>query len=205
MSYTKTNWHDGDTISAAKLNKLENGIENSLSTELQALYKTLVGKDYAGDPNPTDAEMIDAIAKDATSGGSGGGSLEPFIVPITGREEGDSGDTASGGHYTTWWNEETEWDDFSAAINAGRPIKFVWSESLKEQNPSYYLDDFVLSALQVSRMNYQGNPNYIAMVSGLKSCDADQNYFNVTCIKTKSTYHTSGKKFEINLITHRFG
>lgn len=71
MSYTKTNWHDGDTISAAKLNKLENGIENSLSTELQSLYKTLAGKDYDGDPNPTDAEMIDAIAKDAQSGGSG--------------------------------------------------------------------------------------------------------------------------------------
>ena len=78
MSYTKTNWHDGDTISAAKLNKLENGIENSLSTELQALYKTLAGKDYAGDPNPTDAEMIDAIAKDATSGGGSG-------LVITGR------------------------------------------------------------------------------------------------------------------------
>ena len=40
---------------------------------LKNLYKTLAGKDYAGDPNPTDAEMIDAIAKDAQSGGSGGG------------------------------------------------------------------------------------------------------------------------------------
>lgn len=40
---------------------------------LKNLYKTLAGKDYAGDPNPTDAEMIDAIAKDASSGGSGGG------------------------------------------------------------------------------------------------------------------------------------
>lgn len=41
---------------------------------LKKLYKTLAGKDYAGDPNPTDAEMIDAIAKDATSGGSGSDS-----------------------------------------------------------------------------------------------------------------------------------
>ena len=71
MSYTKTNWHDGDTITAVKMNKIENGIESSLSTELQSLYKTLVGKDYEGDPNSTDAEMIDAIAKDATSGESG--------------------------------------------------------------------------------------------------------------------------------------
>lgn len=41
---------------------------------LKNLYKTLTGSDYSGDPNPTDAEMIDAIAKDATSGGSGGSS-----------------------------------------------------------------------------------------------------------------------------------
>lgn len=39
---------------------------------LKDLYKTLCGKDYAGDPNPTDAEMIKAIAKDASTGGSGG-------------------------------------------------------------------------------------------------------------------------------------
>ena len=38
---------------------------------LKDLYKTLCGKDYAGDPNPTDAEMISAIAKDATTGGGG--------------------------------------------------------------------------------------------------------------------------------------
>ena len=38
---------------------------------LKDLYKTLCGKDYTGDPNPTDAEMIKAIAKDATGGGSG--------------------------------------------------------------------------------------------------------------------------------------
>ena len=36
---------------------------------LKALYKTLTGDDYAGDPNPTDAEMIAAIAKDASGGG----------------------------------------------------------------------------------------------------------------------------------------
>ena len=42
---------------------------------LKDLYKTLCGSDYAGDPNPTDAEMISAIAKDASSGGSGGGRI----------------------------------------------------------------------------------------------------------------------------------
>ena len=47
---------------------------------LKKLYKTLAGKDYAGDPNPTDAEMIDAIAKDATPGGGSGGTGLPEIV-----------------------------------------------------------------------------------------------------------------------------
>lgn len=49
---------------------------------LKDLYKTLCGKDYAGDPNPTDAEMISAIAKDATGGGSGGGGGK-IIMDVT--------------------------------------------------------------------------------------------------------------------------
>lgn len=56
---------------------------------LKKLYKTLAGKDYAGDPNPTDAEMIDAIAKDAQSGGSGSGLV------ITGRIASGSDPTIS--------------------------------------------------------------------------------------------------------------
>lgn len=43
---------------------------------LKDLYKTLCGKDYAGDPNPTDAEMISAIAKDASTGGGSSGLPE---------------------------------------------------------------------------------------------------------------------------------
>lgn len=45
---------------------------NNTVDALKNLYKTLTGQDYAGDPNPTDAEMIDAIAKDASIGGGGG-------------------------------------------------------------------------------------------------------------------------------------
>ena len=47
---------------------------------LKDLYKTLCGKDYAGDPNPTDAEMISAIAKDASSGG---GSENKAYFPLS--------------------------------------------------------------------------------------------------------------------------
>ena len=52
---------------------------------LKDLYKTLCGKDYAGDPNPTDAEMISAIAKDASSSsGSGSNPITIHVfVPMT--------------------------------------------------------------------------------------------------------------------------
>ena len=50
---------------------------------LKDLYKTLCGKDYAGDPNPTDAEMIKAIAKDATTGGGGSGGGTTRIIDLT--------------------------------------------------------------------------------------------------------------------------
>lgn len=78
---------------------------------LKDLYKTLCGKDYAGDPNPTDAEMIKAIAKDASTGGGSGGegrtidlsSLEQIEVPglesfaIYQYEEGLTADDFIGG------------------------------------------------------------------------------------------------------------
>jgi len=47
---------------------------------LKDLYKTLCGKDYAGDPNPTDAEMISAIAADANISGGGSPSSRPVIT-----------------------------------------------------------------------------------------------------------------------------
>ena len=40
---------------------------------LKNLYKTMSGKDWPYDPNPTDAEVIDKIAADGSAGGSGGG------------------------------------------------------------------------------------------------------------------------------------
>ena len=42
---------------------------------LKKLYKTMAGKDWPYDPNPTDAEVIDKIAAD---GNGGGGSKEEF-------------------------------------------------------------------------------------------------------------------------------
>lgn len=44
---------------------------------LKKLYKTMAGKDWPYDPNPTDAEVIDKIAAD---GKSGGGTGLPEIV-----------------------------------------------------------------------------------------------------------------------------
>lgn len=68
---------------------------------LKNLYKTLTGQDYAGDPNPTDAEMIDAIAKDASGGGSGGSSsgrvIELFAIMNAGQEGLDFGGQTDAG------------------------------------------------------------------------------------------------------------
>lgn len=91
MSYTKTNWRDGDVITASKMNKIEDGIENSLSEKLQALYKTMVGNDWPYENNPTDAEVIDKIAKDAAGGGSGGassGRVIELFASITAGQDG---------------------------------------------------------------------------------------------------------------------
>jgi len=51
---------------------------------LKNLYKTMSGKDWPYDPNPTDAEVIDKIAADGNAGGSGGGVI--FIEHKTGSE-----------------------------------------------------------------------------------------------------------------------
>ena len=51
---------------------------------LKKLYKTMAGKDWPYDPNPTDAEVIKAIAKDAsTGGGSGSGSGGGRVIDLT--------------------------------------------------------------------------------------------------------------------------
>lgn len=47
---------------------------------LKKLYKAMAGKDWPYDPNPTDAEVIDKIAADAT--GSGGGSGSARIIDL---------------------------------------------------------------------------------------------------------------------------
>lgn len=82
MSYIKSTWQDGDVITTEKLNNIESGIESSLSNELLALYKTMAGKDWPYDPNPTDAEIIDKIAADASGSDGGGNTIASPIVEI---------------------------------------------------------------------------------------------------------------------------
>lgn len=42
---------------------------------LKNLYKTMSGKDWPYDPNPTDAEVIDKIAADGSAGGTSGPTI----------------------------------------------------------------------------------------------------------------------------------
>ena len=76
---------------------------------LKKLYKTLAGKDYAGDPNPTDAEMIDAIAKDAQSGGGDAESIP--VLHLTPSEMQSDGNKT----YCTI-EEMPTWEEFYAVF-----------------------------------------------------------------------------------------
>lgn len=55
MSYTPTEWQTGDTITAEKLNKMENGIENANSPFIVTLTPTDL--DYSGTMDKTVAEI----------------------------------------------------------------------------------------------------------------------------------------------------
>lgn len=55
MSYTPTNWQNGDTITAEKLNKMEGGIESANAPFVVTLTPTAL--DYSGEMDKTVAEI----------------------------------------------------------------------------------------------------------------------------------------------------
>ena len=57
MSYTPTNWTTGDTITATKLNKMEQGIANAGSAMVLTITTTLLSKTL----NKTFAEIYEAL------------------------------------------------------------------------------------------------------------------------------------------------
>lgn len=58
MSYTPTNWQNGDTITAEKLNKMEGGIESANAPFVVTLTPTAL--DYSGEMDKTVAEIYAA-------------------------------------------------------------------------------------------------------------------------------------------------
>lgn len=58
MSYTPTNWQTGDTITAEKLNNMENGIENANNPFLVTLTPT--AEDFSGTMDKTPQEIYNA-------------------------------------------------------------------------------------------------------------------------------------------------
>lgn len=55
MSYTPTEWQTGDTITAEKLNKMENGIQNANNPFIVTLTPT--AQDFSGTMDKTVAEI----------------------------------------------------------------------------------------------------------------------------------------------------
>lgn len=58
MSYTPTQWKAGDTVTSAKLNKMEQGIAASGEIKVVPSFKSLIGSIHI---NITPNELIDAL------------------------------------------------------------------------------------------------------------------------------------------------
>lgn len=59
MSYTPTNWQTGDTVTAEKLNKMENGIE--LANDAFVITLTPTEQDFRGTIDKTYEEIVAAV------------------------------------------------------------------------------------------------------------------------------------------------
>ena len=82
MSYTKTNWKDGDVISAEKMNKIEQGIEDAGASGGSGDVLVL-------DENATYTDAVKAA-------GSGKAVLAPgalVVMPMMGKNSSDVGGT----------------------------------------------------------------------------------------------------------------
>lgn len=60
MTYTPTEWKNGDTITAEKLNKLEDGV-NSANSNSNTLLVTFTGSDYDWIGDKTYGEILNAF------------------------------------------------------------------------------------------------------------------------------------------------
>lgn len=58
MSYTPTNWQTGDTVTAEKLNKMEQGIETAVDPFVVTLTPT--AQDFSGVTDRSNREVYDA-------------------------------------------------------------------------------------------------------------------------------------------------
>ncbi len=81
MAYTPTEWNTGDVITAEKMNKLEQGVQNE-----QVGPQGEQGKTGPQGPAGTDGKYVTAIALTTTGGAVTGGTAtfnDESTVPIT--------------------------------------------------------------------------------------------------------------------------
>lgn len=74
MAYTKTNWTNGDLITASKLNKMEQGIADGASGGVMVITETYNPEAGTGTLSATWQEINDSIASDAV----------PFVKNVEG-------------------------------------------------------------------------------------------------------------------------
>lgn len=138
MSYIKTTWQTGDTVTAEKLNHAENGIENANQNALPSVSST--------DNGDVLTVVEGAWAKAAPSGGGG-----VFVVHTTFDDSEYS--------YTT----DKTWTEIFTALSSGTPGLLLMSEDptnmiisvpiiyVQKNTNEFYVD--VLNAVNTDGIN----------------------------------------------------
>ena len=145
---------------------------------LKKLYKTMAGKDWPYDPNPTDAEVIDKIAADGNAGGGSGGGEGSGVTVLD----------------LTWLRDESAesvykvnnatWDEIVSLYNSQQPFYVKEIYYLEGEYPDGELDTVDVSLYEQGGWAYDSE--------------------TITAAHTMATYFSSANSFVLILDRLRF-
>lgn len=178
---------------------------------LKKLYKTMAGKDWPYDPNPTDAEVIDKIAADAS--GSGGSEANRGVIPVTCIQEWDSRYYQYSPNYII--PDDLTYDKLTSDVLIdGATVTLLITnvfeggdrdgEVMTEEITGYtFLRDNILSENGVDTIVlYKWVPYYSTGNSGYYSCKTFQFRIDADTTTGNLTFNSSGTS-SVNLEQHQ--